>query len=189
MGANVNPFAEIVKHDASTPLPLMNLGHSNRSRCGNELQKEKTGSGVKRFCGSRLGTAKATHLEGVESLTLVLPAECRFLLKPLKALLSKLLAGDLEHDGVSMDAWRVKGLVCSEIGVTLVQGVGDQVEFESWPHGMDVGHFLVVIGEHLQREHIEKELYTCVDVVSLQALGSSESRSVTARTDVDDGQE
>jgi len=105
------------------------------------------------------------HLAGIEALALRPPPG-----RPLRGDLLRKLAQDLLEMGSRMtndegpgDIWRIKGFVIVEHeGPMLLQGVGDQVSLEPWSHDLEqVQPFVVVIGEYLKKDMLEKALDAC----------------------------
>jgi G3E family GTPase len=108
------------------------------------------------------------HLAGIEAISLR-PLQGR----PLRGDLLRKLALELLEMGNRMtndegpgDIWRIKGfLLVENEGPMLLQGVGDQVSLEPWPQNLDQGQpFVVVIGENLKRDLLEKALDACASV-------------------------
>lgn len=158
----INPFAEVRLESGSSPsvAPLPIGSSCNLGAATAAMRSQSKG---KRFCGTRPAQV-ANHLEGVETLTITLPSRQALHQEPLKTLVTQLLAGDLSVEDATMDAWRVKGLVpVVGEGVQLLQGVGDQVELDAWPHAVATEPFLVVIGEHLHRSVIEHAILACAE--------------------------
>jgi len=143
------------------------LARRNTARirdCNGHVATHASLSGV---CGASLPKRRRgpTHLDGVDALTLRLPRDRPLRVLPLRALATALLTGvstDVVPVGGLGEAWRVKGLVVVEgQGPMLLQGVGDLLSLEPWPHEIRDVPFLVVIGEGLQREQIETLLHKC----------------------------
>eukprot|EP00928_Gymnodinium_smaydae_P042864 TRINITY_DN28831_c0_g3_i1.p1 TRINITY_DN28831_c0_g3~~TRINITY_DN28831_c0_g3_i1.p1 ORF type:complete len:405 (+),score=38.98 TRINITY_DN28831_c0_g3_i1:187-1401(+) len=169
----MNPVAEIVIEPSglASPLPPPRQGHRH-TRTSNESSHKSL---VTSICGATLPKRRrgGAHLVGVDALTFPFPSG-----KPLsEQLLSDLLKHLFSGEGNCTDssalgeAWRVKGLVLVEgIGVTLVQGVGDQLSLEQWQHGLDGPLCLVVIGENLAAGKIDAALKACHSSAEQSAL-------------------
>jgi G3E family GTPase len=168
----MNPVASVTI-EAGGSAGVIALPIRKNCTLGSEPPKsQRPSSGAKRFCGTRPVLRKSAHLDGIEAISITLPTKQPLRREPLLTFISDLLAGDLAAEGVSMDAWRVKGLVAvAGQGSQLVQGVGDQIELESWPHPLDSDPFLVIIGEGLHRESIEEALLECTDSTLVPELG------------------
>lgn len=165
--AAVNPLAQVIVDHAvpcsPLPPPLGNALGGPRPR--NLMSLPPRQSSPPSLCGAsepKRRRGDAAHLIGVDTF-LLHPSPDRLLCASLlRRLCLGLLAGE-RMDGEDLgEAWRVKGLVALECqGPTLVQGVGDQLALEPWPHALEQAPFLVLIGERFRREAIEGALAVC----------------------------
>jgi len=166
--AVVNPVAEIIvdrsRPPAALPAPMI---EGDR-----KLQIPRPPVPVFRPISTKRRRAEP-HLDGVQALSVRQPCG-----RPLQGALLKRLAEELLQQSVGPspdgpgDVWRIKGFVIVEgEGPMLLQGVGDQVTLERWPHDLKGAQpFLVVIGERLQQELLNEALMACTSDVEQQQL-------------------
>lgn len=179
----VNPLAQVSIDAGISPEPLPpplckggDVGRAAKARAGMPPLPPRKMSTQKR-------RRSETHLAGNVSALVLRPPAMRPLRKAmLRSLAEEWLAAGLQASVASAaaeegergwgDIWRLKGfLLVEQEGWVLLQGVGDQVSLEPWPHSPEEHKqpFLVVIGEELEHRHLEESLATCaVEAVQAQ---------------------
>eukprot|EP00401_Gymnodinium_catenatum_P052624 CAMPEP_0117536602 /NCGR_PEP_ID=MMETSP0784-20121206/41537_1 /TAXON_ID=39447 /ORGANISM="" /LENGTH=381 /DNA_ID=CAMNT_0005333169 /DNA_START=53 /DNA_END=1194 /DNA_ORIENTATION=- len=151
----VNPFVDVFVDgcgDIGGSLALARGSRHGAAECAGMALPLPTGdqrAAAKNLCGA-FSPQRRSHLAGVDTLTLRLATHRPMQETPFRALVAALLSGTWAMGQLDLgEVWRVKGLVqIAGVGTALVQGVGDQVVLEEWPHGWGEagGPFLVIIG-------------------------------------------
>ncbi|CAE7424458.1 Ufd1 [Symbiodinium sp. CCMP2456] len=155
---NVNPLAEVLRPSDSSLQPLPPL--RRRPAVGRRPSPAPAA-----FCGATVPKLRtAGHLDAVDRRTVILPEGAHLLEDSLRRLAKELLLGEAGRTSApGSEVWRIKGLVqVSGHGVTLLQGVGDQVSLETWADPVKV-FFLVFIGVELGQEVLEAAVAACRD--------------------------